>query len=394
MSRPGWAWSTSGTGSREGPRHGVYGAVRDDTSGVSSYRAVVPVALVAFVVVALVPLGAAPPAAAEATAEASITFDVGTGRVYSAHDERTPHAVASTIKLLTALIVRANTPMDDEVTITPVAADVSPLKLTMEPGSRWRADDLLHAMLIASLNDAAVALAIHAGGGSLAGYDRAVAAEVRRLGLRDHPRVYDPSGLDGEDSVGGGDNVISARDLAIVTRAFLGDPLLAEIVRMPSYEFDGGDGRPHIVYSHNAFLDVYPDAIGVKTGYTDRAGHSLVAAATRDGRTIATVVVDSPAPVEYATAELDAAFATDPAAPATGDVLPAVGVAPAAVDGAPDARRPEVFTAHVPPVGGTGSSTWTLFVVALGAAVVVGILIGRVRSRRVLTAAGSGSDPH
>lgn len=354
-----------------------------DTRGVRFIRAVVSTWCVALGLAAVTVgvVASSPPAHAAPTAKASITFDVETGRVYRARDARTPHAVASTIKLLTALIVRSNVPMDDDVLITAQAADVSPLKLTMEPGSRWRADDLLHAMLIASLNDAAVALAIHAGGGSLAGFDAAVAAEIRRLGLEDQPRIHDPSGLDGNDSVGRADNRISARDLAIVTRAYLGDPLLAEIARMPEYRFDGGDDRPHVVYSHNAFLNVYDGAIGVKTGYTERAGQNLVAAAHRDGRTIATVVIDSPAPVEYAEAELDAAFAVDPADRGTGDVLPASGVAPAHLEGtAPP--RPDTFRAHVPPVGGRDTPVWVLGAVAGGGVLVLATLTGRVRSRR------------
>ncbi len=350
--------------------------------------------LIAIVVASCLTVAGAPPAAAEPTAKASITFDVGTGRVYAAHDERTPHEVASTIKLLTALIVRANVPMDDEVPITSQAADVSPLKLTMEPGSRWRADDLLHAMLIASLNDAAVALAVHAGGGSLDGFDAAVAAETRRLGLEDEPEVYDPAGLDGADSVGAGDNRISARDLAIVTRAFLGDPLLAGIARMPEYHFDGGDDRPHVVYAHNAFLSTYPDAIGVKTGYTQKAGHNLVAAASRDGRTIATVIIDSNAPVEYAGAQLDAAFAAPAEAVGTDDVLPAVGVAPASIDDTTPAARPTTFTARVPPVTDGASSTSILVGIVGSGVLVLAILTGRARARRRRPAAArSGRRP-
>lgn len=366
-----------------------------DTRVVRSVRTggrflVVALTLMAGSVLAVCTAG---PAGAEPTARASITFDVESGRVYAAHDERTPHAVASTIKLLTALIVRANVPMDAQVPITAEAADVSPLKLTMEPGSRWRADDLLHAMLIASLNDAAVALALHAGGGSLEGFDAAVAAEARRLGLEDDPTVHDPSGLDGSDSVGRHDNRISARDLAIVTRAYLGDPLLAEIARMPEYRFDGGDDRPHVVYSHNAFLTIYPDAIGVKTGYTDRAGHSLVAAATRGGRTIATVVIDSDAPVEYAAAELDAAFDTDPGEEGTDDVLPAVGVAPATPEGAPEAQRPASFTAQVPLVTPGPGTVWVIVVGLAVGLLVLATLTGRVRSRRLSAASRSGRNP-
>lgn len=314
------------------------------------------------------------------TAKASLTFDVDTGRVIDAGNARQPVAVASTIKLFTALIAKANISMDAQVPITRQAAEVSPLKLTMEPGSHWRAGDLLHAMLIASLNDTAMALAIEAGGGSLAGFKREVAAESALLGLADHPKVQDPSGLDGPESVGGG-NLISARDLAIVTRAFLADPSLAEIVRMPEYHFDGGDGKPHVVYNHNAFLNIYPDAIGVKTGYTDRSGHSLVAAATRDGRTLATVVIGSPDPVGFATAHLDAAFAAGPDTPGTGDVLPERQTPPTTVVASSTTTHPAEVPAHVRPVEASGFGPWFIGAAMILAVCVLATLTIGVRRR-------------
>ncbi len=291
--------------------------------------------------------GAAEPRLGAPTATATITFDVASGRVLQADNARTRLRVASTFKVLTALVVRANVPVDDDVPISARAEAVPPLKLTMQPGTRWNADALLHAMLIASLNDAAVALAERAGGGSLHGFDAAVSAEARRLGLADAPVLHDPAGLDDDSSVDGG-NLISARDLAIATRAFLADPLLASIVRLPVYHFAGGDGRPHVVYNHNAFLQTYDGAVGVKTGYTAKSGHSLIAAATRGGRTLAVVVVGSGDPVGVASARLDAAFATAPGANGTGDVLPRVGVAPVGLAGTTTLGHTAHFTASLP----------------------------------------------
>ena len=321
-----------------------------------------------------------PPTAAKAV----ITFDVGSGKVIDADNARTPLGVASTIKLLTALVVEAHVGMDDQVPITPRAANESPLKLSMEPGSHWRAGDLLHAMLIASLNDTAMALAIQAGDGSLQKFDQRVAEEATQLKLADSPIVKDPAGLDGPESVGGG-NVISARDLAIVTRAFLRNPQLAAIVRLHEYRFQGGDGRPHVVYTHNAFLSIYPDAIGVKTGYTDRSGHSLVAAATRNGRTLATVVIDSPDPVGVATAHLDAAFAMSAEGQGTGDTLPDPAPPTTTVPPTTEAVASAVAPAPTKAAGASPDPWPTLAVIALIAAVVATLGL-RVRRR---PAAGS-----
>jgi D-alanyl-D-alanine carboxypeptidase len=340
-------------------------------------------------VVLLTWLGAAPVAGATArpagadgpTAKASITFDVATGEVLAADNARVRLRVASTFKVLTALVVRANVDLDTEVPITARAEAVPPLKLSMRPGSKWNANGLLHAMLIASINDAAVALAEQAGGGSLAGFDRALAAESRRLGLADHPILNDPAGLDDDSSVDGG-NLISARDLAIATRAFLSDPLLAGIVRLPEYHFAGGDGKPHVVYNHNAFLTIYPGAIGVKTGYTERSGHSLIAAATRNGRTLAVVVIGTSDPVGVATAALDKAFAGLPTRGAsvagTGDTLGAVGLAAAVLPNDDATARPVSFRAQVPPLR-SSSDAWLLVVGFV--AIVVVMVAGRVLRR-------------
>lgn len=340
------------------------------------------------VAVLLAWLGAAPmagaadrPATANAlTAKASITFDVATGKVLAASNARERLRVASTFKILTALVVRANVDLDAEVPITARAEAVPPLKLSMRPGSKWHANGLLHAMLIASINDAAVALAQQAGGGSLTGFDRALAAESRRLGLADHPILHDPAGLDDDSSVDGG-NLISARDLAIATRAFLSDPLLAGIVRLPNYHFAGGDGRPHVVYNHNAFLTIYPGAIGVKTGYTERSGHSLIAAATRNGRTLAVVVIGTGDPVGVATAALDKGFAGLPRRGAsvagTGDTLGTVGLAAAVLPNDHTTARPVAFQAQVPPLR-SSSRAW---LPAVGLLAIVVVVAGRVLRR-------------
>lgn len=358
-------------------------ALRDTARMVVRTRGLLAIALVVTLLTGTASATTATSAHAETTAKAAITFDVGTGKVIDAQDDRTPVPVASTIKLFTALVAKQKIPLDDQVLITPQAANEPPLKLTMAPGSRWRAGDLLHAMLIASLNDTAMALAIRAGGGSVAGFDRVARRESLRLGLADHPRIVDPSGLDGTEGVEGG-NLISARDLAIVTRAFLADPTLAQIVGLRSYHFQGGDGRPHVVYNHNAFLNIYPDAIGVKTGYTDRSGHSLVAAATRGGRTLATIVIDSPDPVAFATAHLDAAFAAGPDTPGTGDLLPSPKPVRTTRVGPTPSAPPVVAATRVPPAAEGSPVSWGLVaVMAAVLAAMATLMVGaRRRSRR------------
>jgi D-alanyl-D-alanine carboxypeptidase (penicillin-binding protein 5/6) len=188
--------------------------------------------------------------------------------------------------------------------------------------------------------------------------------------------IQDPTGLDDEFSVRGG-NRISARDLAIAGRALLQDPLLAAIVAMPEYRFTGGDAEPHRVIGHNEFMTAYDGAVGVKTGYTKRAGSSLVAAARRDGRTYLVVVIDSTNAVAEASALLDAAFAGTLQPGGQPDVLPAVprrtlyagpGTGPVAATQLLQAGAPS-----------RSASTGLGLALALGALVLAGLVIARRR---------------
>ncbi len=354
------------------------------------------------------PAQPAPPATAPLPPPAaSILVDVDTGAVLAGHDPRTPYPVASTTKIVTALVVRRRLQAATPVTVSPLAASMPARKLNLLAGERWRAGDLLHAMLLCSCNDAAVALA-EASGGDLAGFGRLAAAEAKKLGMVDDPVLQDPSGLDDEFSVGGG-NRISAHDLAVATRALLRDRELAAIVATPRYAFTGGDGEPHAVVNHNRLFRLYPGAIGVKTGYTRRAGSSLVAAARRYGRTMLAVVIDSPNTYAQAAALLDSGFAvpaseqeqfpplTPPAepppasrpAPTAGPAVSGGGDGPAAGGReAAGGRR-----AAEPDVAPDGDQRWlpagpvALLVVA-GAAVVVAVLRRRQVARRRLRSRG------
>ncbi len=353
------------------------------------------------IALALLPTGAAaqePSGTTLAGAElprAAVVVDAETGEVLSAHNAREPLGVASTAKLLSALVASSRLEGDLLVPVSARAAGMPALKLTLKTGERWRADHLLHAMLLCSCNDAAVALA-EAAGGSLEGFAELMDTAAEGLGLADQPVLRDPAGLDDEFSFDGG-NRISARDLAIVTRAFLADEQLARMVALPEYRFDGGDGEPHSVKNHNRLLTSYPGAIGVKTGYTRRAGYSLVAAARRSGRTLIAVVVGSPSMYAQASELLDRGFASSSDEP-DGDVLPPLpGLEDAsdvstptssvlAPDPAPAARG-EAAGAGGDGLGlGLGQRVLIVFGVAVLAVVVRRRQVVRRRARRRLAA--------
>ncbi|HMJ76929.1 MAG TPA: serine hydrolase [Iamia sp.] len=254
---------------------------------------------------------------------ASIVVDVETGEVITESNAREALPPASTTKILTALLVRQKLDFEGEIGISGTAAYAPPRRLALKYGSHWGVRDLTYAMLMCSCNDAAWALGQAAGGGTMPGYAQQAQLLAEKLGLADSPVLRDPAGLDDDRSIDGG-NLLSARDLAIAARAFLADPELAEIATTPSYEWTGGDGAPHSVTNLNAFLGAYPGAIGLKTGFTSRAGMTFVGAAERDGRTLVAVVLGSEAHYAHARELLDAGFMLASIENTTGDSLPPV----------------------------------------------------------------------
>jgi D-alanyl-D-alanine carboxypeptidase len=203
----------------------------------------------------------------------------------------------------------------------------------------WDLEDTVITLLTVSANDAAVALAERVGGGSLEGYVEIAQATGERLGMEDGPRLYDPAGLDDEFSNEGG-TLISARDLAIAARAAMRQPLVMQSATMAEYRYKGGDGIDHVVRQKNLLLSLYPGATGMKTGFTEKAGRSLIATATRNGRTMLAVVIDAVDIYASAGWLMDKGFATPVSAQRGLDHLPEV------VEGA-SIEQPEVVEESV-----------------------------------------------
>lgn len=212
------------------------------------------------------------------TARAHLLLDADTGQVLAARnaDERRP--VASTVKLLTVLAALPTLDLDATVTVGTEVAGLEGALVGLEPGERWTVRALLEAVLVRSGNDAARALAA-ASAGSVPAFVARMRAVAAGLGL-EGLTLASPSGLRDE-------NLLSARDLGVLARAALREPVLVEIAGLPSVTLpDVGTDE-----NRNLLLERYPGAIGLKTGYTTAAGWSVVGAAERDGRTLVAVVL-------------------------------------------------------------------------------------------------------
>ena len=234
----------------------------------------------------------------EVEASAWVLVEGASGQVLAGHagDERRP--VASTIKVLAALTVLDRAALDDEVEVGDEVVGVGGASVGLTPGDVWTVEELLDALLARSGNDAAEALAAHVAGSTPA-FVRLMAEDARRLGL-EGVTLTSPSGLDDG-------NLLSARDLATIARAALAHDALRPLLARAVVELPGLGA----VESRNELLFTHPEATGVKTGYTDAAGSSLVASAERGGRELVVVLLDAgedPARFEAAAGLLDHGF--------------------------------------------------------------------------------------
>ena len=235
--------------------------------------------------------------------KAAILVDGSDGRVlWELHAHRRLQ-VASTTKIMTALLALHALKPDDLVTVDKSVPRVPLVREGLRAGERVPAWKLFYAMLLYSGNDDALALAI-AAGGTKWHFVHQMNTEARILGLHD-THFVSPSGV---VDVG---NYSSAWDLAALTRVALRNDRFRSIVRTkvkhvawtaPTYS--------KIYINNNRLLSSYPGADGVKTGYTHRAGPCLVASATRHGTTLIAVVLDSPDMYTDAKRLLDLGFAS------------------------------------------------------------------------------------
>jgi D-alanyl-D-alanine carboxypeptidase (penicillin-binding protein 5/6) len=276
-------------------------------------------------------LDAAPAAAAVALAQpkADILVDADTGCVLTGDSIHTPLHPASTAKIMTALTAVERLPLDATVTADARAAAVETNKIGFAAGTQWPLSQMLIALMMVSANDAAYSIANTLGHGSFDTFDADVTATAHQLGLRDSS-FNDPAGLDDAPSYKGGPTM-SAYDLAVAARNALTVPAIAQWADTHLYEFTDPQGVHHRLINHNKMLAGggfdYPGATGFKTGFTDRADHTLVATASRNGRNLIVVILGVPdSGYAEAASLLDAGFAMPANAPCKGEKLPAVAV--------------------------------------------------------------------
>ena len=220
-------------------------------------------------------------------APAAIVVDAHTGRVLWAKRAHERRKIASLTKIMTATLALHEVPWNSTVTVDKRVTTVPLVKEGLRTGERVKAWKLFYSLLLFSGNDDAAQLAISSAG-SIHAFLRQMNAEARQLGLRD-THYTTPSGVIDQG------NYSTPWDLAALTRYALRNPRFKQLVATRRIQVRWSRPTNSKIYLNNNFLlHAYHGANGVKTGYTHESGWCLVATATRHGRKLIAVVLDSP----------------------------------------------------------------------------------------------------
>ncbi len=217
-------------------------------------------------------------------AKGSILIDYNTGRVLWGKEENMPLAMASTTKIMTAILAIENGNLEDIVKIGKNPPKAPPVKMKLKVNEEIRLKDLLYALMLESANDSAVAIAEHIGG-SVENFCNMMTQKAKELGAKD--TVFQtPNGLDGEN------HHSTAYDMAIIARYALSNNTFKDIINTKNVSFKTNLSSYNLV-NKNRLLSEFSGGNGVKTGYTGKAGHCFVGSATRDDMTLISVVLGS-----------------------------------------------------------------------------------------------------
>lgn len=216
--------------------------------------------------------------AVSTSASAAILMDAGSGRVLYEQNADTRMLIASTTKIMTALVAIREGRLWDTVKVSRTAAYTEGSSMYLKEGETLTLETLLYGLLLCSGNDAAVAIAEHIGG-SEAGFAQKMNETAASLGMK-NSSFANPNGLDHED------HYSTARDMAILARAAMENETLARIVSTRTVTIGG-----RTMTNHNKLLSYVEGCIGLKTGYTKAAGRTLVSCAERNGQRLIAVTL-------------------------------------------------------------------------------------------------------
>ena len=215
------------------------------------------------------------------SAEKAILADAATGRILYEKNADSRSLIASTTKIMTALVVCEQCNVLDRMRIPKEAVGIEGSSMYLQEGEVLTIQELLYGLMLHSGNDAAVALAIYCGG-TVEGFAEMMNDKARQIGLQ-NSHFENPNGLDAPG------HYSTARDLAMLAAYAMQNPIFCKTVSTKNIAI----GQRYL-HNHNKLLWQVEGADGVKTGYTRAAGRILVSSALRDGRRLVAVTINAP----------------------------------------------------------------------------------------------------
>jgi D-alanyl-D-alanine carboxypeptidase (penicillin-binding protein 5/6) len=228
-----------------------------------------------------------PPGELSLKARGAIVVDAHSGSSLYEKNADQPQYPASTTKIMTALLVIEAGALEQEVEITLEDSRVGESSLEIKPGQHFPRRQMLYGLMLKSANDVAHALA-RDNAGSVEAFAEKMTRRASELGAT-ATHFANPHGLHHSQ------HFTSPRDLALITRAAMSQPLFRQIVATEKHPWVS-DFNSRDLFNHNRLLARFPGCTGVKTGYTIPAQQVLVSAALRDGREVISVVMHTDKP--------------------------------------------------------------------------------------------------
>ncbi len=220
----------------------------------------------------------------------ALLMDAETGKVLWSKNADVRRPMASTTKIMTALLFIEHTQPTDIITcLDPSIRNIEPSSLNIQPWEKFKAQDLLYGFLLRSGNDGAVLIAEHVAG-SVANFAKLMNERAKQIGAM-NTNFVNPHGLHNPN------HYSTARDMAMIAREAMKNPRFEDAVSQPKRIIERSKNQSDTVIIAKVkpyFYDTFPGADGIKTGYTRAAGHCFVGSATRNGRRLISVVLDAP----------------------------------------------------------------------------------------------------
>lgn len=219
-------------------------------------------------------------------AYSALVMDQESGRVLWEKKGYEQRAMASTTKIMTCIIALETREVDEIVKVSKEASKAPKVKMYIRPDEEYYLGDLLHALMLISSNDVAVAIAEHIGGTAEAFCDM-MTKKAKEIGAI-NTSYKTPNGLDADG------HYTTAYDLGLITRYAMNNEAFVKLINTPSIAFNElTSNRPFTINNKNAFLNMYEGANGVKTGFTSKAGYCFVGSAKQGDMDLIAVVLAS-----------------------------------------------------------------------------------------------------